>query len=639
MQTTRRFINPEINGLIKKGRYKNALDILDMNLTEHLEAGDAAKVELVTLDQLGVAVEMNEVELVKEIRIMRLELFSKTGQRMKAREELNRLKRVYNKTELAKIKALTGFSDDVNTEAFPLLDQIDTYYIIDHVSKNNTGIINAVMRKITLFEEEWNYRSAMIISSYNQDIETIISHHKFFSNSRINTGVRVLNVYDYFQKTEAPNLPTVEHPRKHEGVDYRLISQDIYMAYENGKAIRREHFTHPGSRLRMVQHLNEQGGVIQTDLYDKKGYLSRTQNDKPDKSRSEIYYTTEGKVCIKSEYEFKKEKHEITSIALLNSDGETILQGKKEADLCGHFLSETASKSDRMCLFVSESGVDNKAMTHVTQKNAIKTAVVHSVFLEDPYNLKSKPQFFFKDLVYYQGHFDGVAFLTKTEADDFIKIYGKPQRVFVTPNFYPNPINRVDFENRNTKKAVIVARYDPIKKLSDAIEIFKLVVEKVPDAILEMYGYGFPMEKERLETLVKKYKLENNVFVNGSTDSANEVYSSGVAFMMTSSMEGMPLTLIESICNGCPAFSYDIKYGPSDIIRNGKTGFLLPRNNIKAFAKQLVSYFEDSTLQQQMCENAYEDARRFSKEVYMENWYKFMEGSHAQKALKGGQSL
>ena len=627
---------PTTTELLEQGRIGEAMIFLEKDLAEALNNGDAAKAELVTADQLGVAVALKDLTLLKNVRTMRLELFAKTNQKLKTREEYVKLKNMCEATELAEFIELIDFDIESIVKADraekPLLDRMETYFIVDNVELNNTGIKSSVLRKINLLEEEWDYSTTLVISGYNPDLKGILGYHQYLNASRINTSTKVLNVYNYIQNTDAPDLPVIRHPRNKEGFSYQETRPNVFMVYESEKLVRQEAFTHLENRLQTVTHFNEEKKITQVDFYDTNGYLSKTRifDGKPNQFSKETYYTTDGNVCILSEYKFKNDKNELVRITLYDSKGDIILEGDKESDLVGFFIDQVAASSDNICLFVAESGLYSKAMIHVKQENAIKAAVVHSVFLEDPYNLKSKPQFFFKDLVYYQSHFDGIVFLTKTESNDFSRLYGKPQRIFTVPNFYPKEILEADFNARNHRKAVIVARFDLIKRLDVAVDIFKLVVEELPDVILDIYGFGSDAEKRRIQEHIKKTGMENHVFIKGSTDRPEEVYSTGSLFMMTSLMEGMPLTMIESICNGCPAFSFDIKYGPSDIIKNGKTGFLIPRGNNKAFAKQMISYFEDIDLQRQMSENAYKDAHRFSKEVYLENWYSFMEGVCAQ---------
>jgi poly(glycerol-phosphate) alpha-glucosyltransferase len=89
---------------------------------------------------------------------------------------------------------------------------------------------------------------------------------------------------------------------------------------------------------------------------------------------------------------------------------------------------------------------------------------------------------------------------------------------------------------------------------------------------------------------------------------------------MTSFAEGFGLGVSESVCNGCPAMAFDIKYGPSDIIKDGETGFLIPRFDKNLYASKLTELLKDVELQRTMSENCYADAERFGTEAFLESW-------------------
>jgi poly(glycerol-phosphate) alpha-glucosyltransferase len=177
----------------------------------------------------------------------------------------------------------------------------------------------------------------------------------------------------------------------------------------------------------------------------------------------------------------------------------------------------------------------------------------------------------------------------------------------------------VDFNKSDRKNAVIIARLDPLKRISCAVDIFSIVVKEIPDAKLEIYGRG--PEEKRLEEQIKKHGLEKNVYLRGYTDTPLPIFKSAAMSVFTSAAEGFGLTLVESICNGCPAFAFDIKYGPSEIISDSQTGYLIPRFDKEEYANKIISFYRDKSLQKLMSENCYKESNRFSTETFLNNWY------------------
>ena len=319
-------------------------------------------------------------------------------------------------------------------------------------------------------------------------------------------------------------------------------------------------------------------------------------------------------------------------VKLILYDGEGNVRRELEdnGDLAAVYFEETMN-DDMFYVLTLENGLLGRAVLHLDRKNIAKTIVVHNVFLNNSYDLNSDPQRYFKYMCENHEKFDGIVMLTHDERNDFFKKYGAIRNMFVISHPYPHEIVETDFDKRDHKKAVIVARLDPFKQFDFAIEIFAEVVKTLPDIKLEIYGVG-PME-EKIKEWIKEHEMENNVFVMGFTNDAAGVFGSSALFMMTSSAEGFPLTLVESLCNGCPAIAFDIKYGPAEIITDNRTGYVIPPYNKDMYVEKLLSFFGDEQIQRTMTENAYENAPRFSTDVFLDNWFTFTETMYKRCAL------
>jgi len=184
-------------------------------------------------------------------------------------------------------------------------------------------------------------------------------------------------------------------------------------------------------------------------------------------------------------------------------------------------------------------------------------------------------------------------------------------------------IHKTDFSKRDTNKAVVVARLDPLKQVNLAIELFPLIVESIPEATLDIYGRG--PEEENLRNRINELNMGNNIFLKGYTDEPLAAFNTAVLSITTSIAEGYGLTLMESICNGCPPFAFDIKYGPSEIIEDGTTGFLFPRFDLLKMADKIIEYFKNAEMQIKMSENCYTAAARFNTDNFLKNWFNITE--------------
>ncbi len=68
----------------------------------------------------------------------------------------------------------------------------------------------------------------------------------------------------------------------------------------------------------------------------------------------------------------------------------------------------------------------------------------------------------------------------------------------------------------------------------------------------------------------------NHVYLRGFLKvSYTKEYSDAYLSLITSNMEGFSLALLESLAHGVPVISYDIKYGPNELITPDFNGYLI----------------------------------------------------------------
>jgi poly(glycerol-phosphate) alpha-glucosyltransferase len=291
-------------------------------------------------------------------------------------------------------------------------------------------------------------------------------------------------------------------------------------------------------------------------------------------------------------------------------------------------LNAITNDDSKKYIVMDETGNYTKSIATLKKPNIIRTILLHNVFLSDSYTFlqDSKDNIynpFYEHLCNNHEDFDGIVFLTQRQRTDFINLYGDRGNTYAIPHFYNNAIVKASFDKRDHKKAVIVSRLDVYKQIHLAVEAFAYVVRQVPDARLEIYGTG---EKEKIiRQAIDEYKVNDNVTLMGFTSDPISVFKTAALSLSTSFAEGFPLSIMESICNGCPVFAFDIKYGPSDMIRNGETGYLIPRDNVQAMAMRIIYYLQDIELQRRMSQNAYNDSVRFNSSDYLDKWLAFVD--------------
>ncbi|MCL2821260.1 MAG: glycosyltransferase [Oscillospiraceae bacterium] len=509
-------------------------------------------------------------------------------------------------------------------EDYKILNNIETIFILSGIITKRTGYIDSVLRKIKLMEEKWNYKPVLMTCIHNIDQRQSQAWLGTAGIGQVTLGAetRVLNVYEYFQKSYVEGL---ENKAVYSDSDKDGIPED-----DTANETKKYYTGYMGS-LRTVRYFKD-GNPIKDMVYDDWGYLNYVRQYSPlSEDIYDIkYYTTDGKICIEALFRPTSEGIEHEKIFLYNDNEEIIFECKSSAELAAYCLNQIIDES-KFYMLVVEDGLMSKAVTEIDskKKNVAKCIVVHSIFLNDAYDKKSGPQKFYEYLCNNHKKFDGIIMLTKDAADDFKQIYGGAEKLFVSPHPYPHIISKVDFSKRDPMKAAVVARLDPLKQINLTIDIFALVVKELPEAKLDIYGKG--PEQENLENKIKALGMENNIFLKGYTDEPLVTFNTAVLSIVTSAAEGYGLTIMESICNGCPPFAFDIKYGPAEIIEDNKTGFLFPRFDLAKCAKKIVEYLKDPQLQKTMSENCYNAASRFNTDNFLKNWFSITEILYEQK--------
>jgi poly(glycerol-phosphate) alpha-glucosyltransferase len=212
---------------------------------------------------------------------------------------------------------------------------------------------------------------------------------------------------------------------------------------------------------------------------------------------------------------------------------------------------------------------------------------------------------------------DAKVFLTQRQKEEAEQHFGPHPSYVVIPHSVPTPPPAPPVE-RDPRLVVMMARLDQQKQPDHAIEAFARVVREVPDARLEIYGRGVLAPELRKQ--IRRLRLQDNVTLAGFTSDPGLAYRRAALSVLTSKYEGFGLTLVESFQHGCPAISYDLRYGPSDIIIDGVTGYLVPPEDTTALADRIVHALRHPELLARMSAAATERAAGFSEDGFVARW-------------------
>ena len=172
-----------------------------------------------------------------------------------------------------------------------------------------------------------------------------------------------------------------------------------------------------------------------------------------------------------------------------------------------------------------------------------------------------------------------------------------------------------------SKKAIVIARNSYEKGLDRLLIIWKKVIEKHPDWILDIYGDSV----KDLKSQVLELEMEFNVILNEPVQNISEKYLASSVFIMTSRSEGFPMVLLEAMASGLPCIAYDCPTGPRAIIQEGENGFLIDDGDADLFVQKLTLLIEDENLRIKMGKKAKESVKKYDLESIMQQWKSLFE--------------
>ena len=149
----------------------------------------------------------------------------------------------------------------------------------------------------------------------------------------------------------------------------------------------------------------------------------------------------------------------------------------------------------------------------------------------------------------------------------------------------------------------------PRKGLLDLLSAFEGLHEHHQGLELQLIGEG--RQRPQLEEKCARMKAGQAVKFLGFREDRLELLSKFEMFVMTSSLEGIPRCLMESMAVGVPVVAYDIP-GVDQLIEDGVTGLLVPHGDVGALVNACNKLLDDPDLKATLTANA----RTRVEEVY-----------------------
>lgn len=194
------------------------------------------------------------------------------------------------------------------------------------------------------------------------------------------------------------------------------------------------------------------------------------------------------------------------------------------------------------------------------------------------------------------------------------------RRIRIIPNPVPIPALRAEpgrpVNGRFTLAAV--GRLVPQKGFDLLLQAFGTLAALHPDWDLKIYGEG--PERGNLEFRVSEAGLGGRVSMPGAIQNLSQDLANAHLFVLSSRFEGFPNALCEAMALGLPCVAFDCPSGPSEILRSGLDGLLVPPGDTAGLVSALDQCMGDLDLRCRYGIRAMEVVDRFSLDRIRAQW-------------------
>lgn len=254
----------------------------------------------------------------------------------------------------------------------------------------------------------------------------------------------------------------------------------------------------------------------------------------------------------------------------------------------------------------------------------LKTPLIMSVRSDPNREYKSKMMRIISKTIFVKA--DGLVLQT----DEAMKYF--PRYIQKKACILPNALNpsfireRLDITRKD--EIVTVGRLDANKNHQMLIRAFRNISSDYPQMKLIIYGEGYEGSDTRpiLETMAKKYGIEDKVIFGGRQTEIADLICRSRIFVLSSNVEGMPNALLEAMSLGLAVISTDCPCGgPRAVIKEGQNGLLIPIGDTKALEIAMRRILENPMLEESLGKNANQIGEDLAPEKVNMMWQNYIE--------------
>lgn len=418
------------------------------------------------------------------------------------------------------------------------VDELHIYNALWSLPDHVSGMENSALRRMADFQRHGSPKS-MTLLTFNPRVDVVAAKARLVGEGRMNEATRLINIWD----------------------DLRQLSDDQLHTF-TGKTptapIPDATGTPTDEAPHFVAHRDTNNRVI------------RRTYTRPDGTTLALHVPTQKRFIL----------HDTT--------GTPLVEWATPNELYKQWLNHTVSEQPAV-LIIDDKKIGEFAHT-IPDRTYSTTLFVHGSHLETPAAgphseiLKAR-----RNTIKNLGGFDLVAIQTEQQRAALATRGVDTTNTRIIPSSLPDRAYTADRGiERDEHAGAVVATLSALKQVDHAVHAISRAQRAGTDVTLSVCGEG--VERGNLEELIEGLNLGQTVSLLGQVDDVPQRLATSSFSLITSSSEGLSLAIVESMAAGCIPISYDITYGPRDIITHGINGFIVPHDNIDALAAQITEF-------------------------------------------------
>lgn len=247
-----------------------------------------------------------------------------------------------------------------------------------------------------------------------------------------------------------------------------------------------------------------------------------------------------------------------------------------------HFIKDISKNYD--VILMTSHLLYSNLLSRISKYRRKIIQVVHIPY--QPYDKKF--HFLFKKGIQFLYNHTSIVTVSKGCMHELLDIYHVKTDKITT--IY-NPVNLSEIENKSKEAIKVEKPY--------ILFVGRLSEQKRPEKMLDIFYQGKfyenyhlyylgtgPLET-KLQEKIKEYQLQEHVILKGWCGNVYPYMKQASLLVNTSSYEAFPMILIEALACNCRIVSFDITYGPNEILINDLSCYLAQNNDIEDMIEKM----------------------------------------------------